>query len=103
MGSDELLSCFIYILVKASSHEMPALLTLISYFTLEQDDQTQNDFDFVSTTFNAAIQFVRTELVKLCEPTLHYTYLDEKSYLGDRNQFEPSIVGSRNIVKNLTS
>ena len=97
MGSDELLSCFIYILVKASAHELPALLTMIEYFTLEQqvDDEglKQDDLDFVSTTFNAAIQFVRTELVKLCEPTLHYTYIDGKSYLGER--FSPSTGGCR--------
>ena len=55
----------------------------------------QDDLDFVSTTFNAAIQFVRTELVKLCEPTLHYTYIDGKSYLGDRNNFSPSTGGRR--------
>ena len=52
MGSDELLSCFIYILVKAGAHELPALLTMVQYFTLEQED---DDLDFVSTTFNAAI------------------------------------------------
>lgn len=35
MSSDELLSCFIYVLVKSESYQMPALLTIINYFTLE--------------------------------------------------------------------
>jgi len=86
MSSDELLSCFIYVLVKSGSYEMPALLTIINYFTL---DEHQFEFEFISTTLNAAVMFVRTELVKLCEPTLHYTYIDGKSCFGDKN-FLPS-------------
>ena len=83
MGPDELLSCFIYVIVKAEACDMPALLTLVEHFTLEEG---QDKFEFISTTLNAAIQFIRTELVKLEEPTLHYTYVDGQSYLGSKSQ-----------------
>ena len=83
MSSDELLSCLIYVLVKARATDAPALLTFVSYFTLER---LQDSFEYVSTTAQAAILFIRTELSKLCEPTLHYTYVDGKSYLGDKQE-----------------
>ena len=80
MGPDDLLSCFIYVLVKAHAHDTPALLTLVNYYTLEEH---QGEFEFVNTTVSASIQFIRTELVKLCEPTLHYTYIDGKSCIDE--------------------
>ena len=87
MGPDDLLSCFIYVLVKAHAHDTPALLTLVNYYTLEEH---QGEFEFVNTTLSASIQFIRTELVKLCEPTLHYTYIDGKSCIDDNTpQFTP--------------
>ena len=52
MGPDELLSCFIYVIVKAEACDMPALLTLVEHFTLEEG---QDKFEFISTTLNAAI------------------------------------------------
>ena len=39
----------------------------------------------MSTTLSAALMFIRTEVARLCEPTLHYTYIDGKSCLGDKN------------------
>ena len=36
MSSDDLLSCFIYILLKAGVAEMPALTTFIGYYTLDE-------------------------------------------------------------------
>ena len=87
MGPDDLLSCFIYVLVKAHAHDTPALLTLVNYYTLEEH---QGEFEFVNTTLSASIQFIRTELVKLCEPTLHYTYIDGRSCIDDNTpQFTP--------------
>ena len=70
---------------------------------MDDDGLKQDDLDFVSTTFNAAIQFVKTELVKLCEPTLHYTYVDGKSYLGERNHLTPSTSGGHRMSGRLRS
>lgn len=36
MSSDEILSCFIYVIVKAGAVEIPALITFVCYFTLEE-------------------------------------------------------------------
>mmetsp|Transcript_6213 Transcript_6213/g.8302 ORF Transcript_6213/g.8302 Transcript_6213/m.8302 type:complete len:111 (+) Transcript_6213:687-1019(+) len=82
MSSDEILSCLIYVLVKARATDMPALLTFVGYFTLEEH---QDEFDFVRTTLSAAVLFITTQLSKLCEPTLHYTYKDDKSCFEERN------------------
>ncbi len=76
MSSDELLSCFIYVLVKSNSTDTPALLTFVSYFTLEE---LYEEFEYIGITLQASIAFIRTEISKLCEPTLHYTYVDGKS------------------------
>lgn len=81
MSSDEILSCFIYVIVKAGAYEIPALLTFVCYFTLEEH---QDQFDFDKTTLQAAILFITTQLSKLCEPTLHYTYRDDKSCFEDQ-------------------
>ena len=82
MSSDELLSCLIYVLVKSHATDTPALLTFISYFTLEE---LYEQFGFIATTLQAAIAFIRTEISKLCEPTLHYTYLDGKSCFEEKH------------------
>ena len=55
-GCDVILSCLIYVLVKANSPEIPVYLSIISYFTLEQHQQ---DFEFMNTTLQAAIVFIR--------------------------------------------
>lgn len=47
MGPDELLSCFIYVLVKANCYDLPALLTLVESYTLED---YQGEFEFISTS-----------------------------------------------------
>ena len=36
MSPDEILSCFIYVIVKAHATDIPALLTFVCYFTLEE-------------------------------------------------------------------
>ena len=59
MSSDEILSCFIYVIVKAGAYEIPALLTFVCYFTLEEH---QDQFDFDKTTLQAAILFITTQL-----------------------------------------
>lgn len=82
---DELLSCLIYILVKANAIEMPALLSIAGHFTLESRSEL---FDYMQTTLNAALLFIRYEMNRLGEPTLHYTYLDGKSYLGEKINLE---------------
>ena len=82
MSSDELLSCFIYVLIKARAFDMPALLTFVGYFTLEAH---QDEFDFVNTTLQAAILFITTQVARLCEPTLHYTYRDDKSCFEEKS------------------
>lgn len=82
MSSDELLSCVIYILLKSGYADLPAILTFINYYSL---DESQNEFEYINTTLRAAVQFVQTEVAKLSEPTLHYTYIDGKSCLGDKN------------------
>ena len=83
MSSDEILSCFIYVLIKARAFDMPALLTFVGYFTLEEH---QDEFEFVKTTLLAAILFITTQVAKLCEPTLHYTYRDDKSCFDEKTQ-----------------
>ena len=55
-GCDTILSCLIYVLVKANIPEIPVYLSMISYFTLEQHQQ---DFEFMNTTLQAAIVFIR--------------------------------------------
>ena len=40
----------------------------------------------MESSLQAAIQFVRSELTRLCEPTLHYTYIDGKSVIGDKDR-----------------
>ena len=36
MSSDEILSCLIYVLVKANRSDTIAILTMVNYFTLEE-------------------------------------------------------------------
>lgn len=55
MSSDELLSCFIYILLKSGHAHIPAILTFINYYSL---DESQDEFEFINTTLCAAVQFV---------------------------------------------
>ena len=81
VGCDVVLSCMIYVLVKANIPEIPVYLSMIGYFTL---DQHQEDFEYVNTTLQAATMFIRQEVHKLHEATVHYTYVDGKSYLGSR-------------------
>ena len=81
IGCDVLLSRLIYVLVKANIPDMPVYLSIIGYFTLEH---RQQDFEYMNTTLQAAIMFIRQELCRLSDPTLHYTYIDGKSYLGSR-------------------
>ena len=36
MSSDEFLSCLIYVMVKAKAADLSALISMVSYFTLEE-------------------------------------------------------------------
>ena len=56
VGCDVVLSCMIYVLVKANMAEIPVYLSMISYFTL---DQHQEDFEYVNTTLQAATLFIK--------------------------------------------
>ena len=37
---------------------------------------------------------MRSELTKLCEPTLHYTYIDGKSVIGDKERLVSGGIGT---------
>ena len=86
VGCDVVLSCMIYVLVKANIPEIPVYLSMVGYFTL---DQHQEDFEYVSTTLQAATMFIRHEIHKLHDATLHYTYVDGKSCLGSNHIHSP--------------
>ena len=71
MGPDELLSCFIYVIVKAEACDMPALLTLVEHFTLEEG---QDKFEFISTNLSIK-KSVKTKIIsqsyEIIEPCLN--------------------------------
>jgi len=56
--------------------QIPALLSLVESFTL---DKRLHEFDFVHSNLQAVLSFIRYEISKLQEPTMHYTYLDGQS------------------------